>query len=128
MKSLKEFIFEESNKVEHKECSGGGTFSLQGCHLDYYTECTAYPEYIDNAFELAEIYVSKDKRKQHIATQLITEFLKFAKENKKIVVVYAAPFNNQDMSEDDLIKFYNKFGFVHDNRTNDKQCLILKDN
>ena len=39
------------------------------------------------------------------------------------IVLYAAPIE-ESISEDDLIKFYNKNSFKHDNDCTDKHCLI----
>lgn len=126
MRHLKNFIIESNNKVIHEKGNGTGSFSFEGANLNYCTEIMTYPEPTNNAFEISEFYVPKNKRRMHIGTLLINEFLKFAKSENKNVVLYADPINNDDISEEDLIKFYNKFGFVQDNRVKDKKCLILK--
>jgi len=126
MKSVKQYILESSNKINHKVLSGnGGQFELNGNYLHYFNDVIIYPEPTNNAYEIDEIYIKAADRNLGIGTKLLNAFIEFAKSNNKDIVLYASPFNNE-MTIDDLIKFYNKFGFEQDNRTTDKQCLILK--
>ena len=125
MKDIKDYILESSNNIKHTTGNGTGTFELNGNYLDYFDYVNVYPEPTNNAYEIGEIYIKAADRNLGIGTKLLNAFIEFAKSNNKDIVLYASPINNQ-MDLDDLIKFYNKFGFEQDNRTTDKQCLILK--
>ena len=125
MKNIKQYILESLNKINHKVLSGnGGQFELNGNYLHYFNDVRIYPEPTNNAYEIDEIYIKETDRNLGIGTKLLNAFIKFAKSNNKDIVLYASPINTK-MSLDDLIKFYNKFGFEQDKRTTDKHCLIL---
>jgi hypothetical protein len=124
MKSLEEYINKTSNSVKHKDNKDSGEFYVDDNNkLLYYNDVITYPEATDNAIELCEIYVTN--KNKHIGTDLVNALVNFAKSQHKDVVTYASPLT-KDMTEDELISFYNKCGFENDSRTKDKHCLINK--
>lgn len=124
MKSLTNYINETENTVKHKELKDRGEFYVdENNKLTYCFGTEFYPVNTPNAIELAEIFITD--RNKHIGTSLINAFIDFAKKINRKIVLYAAPLSD-NMNEDELIKFYKKFGFEQDSRINDKHCLIYK--
>ena len=127
MKGILKFLLESSiqNNVKHTIRSGNGTIKIADNYLHYYDEVIIYPKFTNNAFELVELYVNREDRNKGIAAKLLNTFIEFADSKNKDIVLYASPLDN-DMTVNQLIDFYKKFGFEHDSRTKDKQCLIYK--
>lgn len=122
MKHLKDFITESSSEIKHETGRGGGRFYCDKGDLTYTDEIEIYPVPHNNCFELTNL--DAFEKNKGIGTKLLNKMIEFAKEEKKDIALYASPLD--DRSEDDLIKFYKKFGFVEDTKAHDKHCLIYK--
>lgn len=127
MKTLTSFIKESNNDIKHiRTEETGGLFIIDNIgSLNYLDNVITYPTSTENAFEITNLEVNNKNQRAGIGSKLMNAFMEYAKSQNKDVVVYASPLDD-NMSEADLIKFYNKFGFVHDDRTKDNKCLIYK--
>ncbi len=123
MKNIKNYLFESSNQVKHDDLGDRGLFYTNNGELTYFEECVLYPVKTKNCIEITLLH-SREKSKG-TGTSLMNEIIKFANSKNKCIIVYADPLND-DISKENLIKFYMKFGFVQDERTNDEHCLIYK--
>ena len=100
--------------VEHVDKGDKGEFKSEDSYLVYTTDVETYPEPTEDAIEINDLYV--DKRRMGIGTALVNKCIEFAKKkNISNIVVYAEPIGDK-ISEDDLLKFYSKLGFVQDKR------------
>lgn len=121
MKTLKEFLI-ESHAIRHEHNDMMGRFGCDGGYLTYNMMCLIYPVSTKNCIEVDVLNVT-NKRKG-IGTELVKKLIEFAKKEGRTIVLYASPLDGT--SVDDLIEFYKKCGFEHDDRTKDKHCLIYK--
>lgn len=124
MKHLQEYIIETSLEIKQQKFNGGGRFYCDKGDLDYTDEIEIYPVNHNNCFELTNL-TSFEKNKG-VGTKLLNKMIEYAKSQNKDIVLYASPLD--DKNEDDLIKFYKKFGFIEDIKAHDKHCLILQIN
>lgn len=121
MKNINEFIKESKNNVKHDDLGGRGMFYTSNGELTYFEDCYAYPVDTDDCIEIT--LLRTDVSKQGIGIDLLEALIEYAKSVNKKIVVYASPIGDK-ISEKDLIDFYMKNGFVQDERTDDKHCLI----
>ena len=122
MKQLKEYIIETSSEIKHETGRGGGRFYCNKGDLIYTDEIEIYPVFHKDCFELTNL--ESFEKNKGIGTKLLNKMIEYAKSEKKDIVLYASPLD--DKNEDDLIKFYKKFGFIEYTKANDKHCLIYK--
>ena len=121
MKSINDFIKESKGNVKHDDLGGRGMFYTSNGELTYFEDCYTYPVDTDDCIEIT--LLRTDVSKQGTGTDLLQALIEYAKSVNKKVVVYASPVGDK-ISEKDLIDFYVKNGFVQDERTDDKHCLI----
>lgn len=124
MKSIRNFIFENSIEIKHQRLQGSGRFYYDKGDLTYEDEIVIYPKYHENCFELTNLEAFE--KNKGIGSLLLKKMIEYAKDQNKDIVLYASPLDNR--AEDELINFYKKFGFVEDEKANDKHCLIYKIN
>ena len=124
MKSLTQFIQESLEAISHKKGNGNGEFRSGDNYLAYDEDIVSYPEPIDDAIEISTLFVKN--RRHGIGTELVKALIKYAKDSGfKHIVVFASPMGDH-ISEKDLIEFYTKLGFKHDDRVKDSlPCMIL---
>lgn len=65
-------------------------------------------------FYIYKLFVSKKYRNKGIATKLINKMIKWATKNKYNLVLEVTPYD-KSMSYNNLIGFYEKFGFIYKN-------------
>lgn len=122
MKSLRKYINESSGNIKHDDLGHGGVFYNNNGALNYITgESLFYLIPTKDCIEISSLAVYK--KRVGDGTALLQELIKFANSKNKTIVVYAYPLGDW-IDEDNLINFYVKNGFVHDDRINDNHCLI----
>jgi len=84
----------------------------------------SYFEHPDK-YEIKTIVTSPDYRKNGYAGLVIDDFLIWAQDNNKDVVLTVIPLSD-DITEDILLNFYKKHGFIHDDTKMEDIYLIHK--
>lgn len=123
MKSLIDYV----NEDVKQETSQGGLFTFgKGNYLSYFNDIITVPTNRSNAIEIETLYVTN--KNKGIGTKLVNACIEYAKSINKDIVLYASPLelDASEEQEKNLIKFYNKLGFVKDDKGIDEKCLIYK--
>ena len=87
-----------------------------------------------NKIILKGLMTKSEYRKMGYGTAIMNEFLKDSSNIKKDIEIYVHPFDiwgnfegkNGMLTLGELEKFYGKFGFVVDHRTNDGYSIMIK--
>lgn len=111
MKHLAEYI-SESTKISHDEKRMA--LSTTGGRLTYHEFPITIETNLD-AFELETVFVERSARGRGIGKDLVKEFIKYACNEKRDIVLCASVLDIDDgkMSNDQLIQWYKSLGFKH---------------
>lgn len=107
MKELKLYLLESKDNIKHIRGDFEGKFENNDGILEYY-DMPITIMYNKDAIEIQTLVVFKKRNK--IGTKLLEACIKYAKEIKKDIILFAGPLTN-DISQEDLIEFYKKSGF-----------------
>ena len=80
-------------------------------YADGFLKYVTYPE--ENNLFIDELHVKREARNKGVGTQMLEDIKKVAKNVGMTVELTALPFDKSSMSVDELIRWYEKRGFVH---------------
>lgn len=128
MKGLKDYLFE--SKISHNQNSM--IFTCDGGTLAYNDFVITVPVPPIDAFELSTISVTDRGKK--IGVDLMKAFIEFAKKERRDIVLYASPMEEETsvrkLTDKQLIDWYKKLGFEpyskYDSSVTDEHCMIYK--